>query len=389
MSQMRSTVGRITDFTEAEEPSGVDMLNEVESEPESIAPAATFAAFTLDEEEPYLVDRSDARYPVWSVTLRRWPRYGLPVYVEAEDDSRLVGKLVTPDVKRVASIESEPREGRLKVVPHATPIFYYLSTQHERFGELRDLLLVAARTSEPLLFFIDPESPLNDDRILDVRRAEGEVPVDDPLPGGEEDEEDSAGSLDLPAAESFDATAADVLDLAPPAPPALRLSVSEGEARFLFDDLHTNHQIPFCYIRDCCKARAHKMCSIIRAGGVEVRKVWNYGSGTLATTDEALWTDTLSVETPQGTLNWKFHTAPLIQVRLTDGEVVARVLDPSTLDGPATIEEWRGLQSDPGSRVRVRDARFYWFSPHDEPGSLDENLEVTESRLIAHANKCV
>lgn len=379
MSEQKSRIGKVTNFSDAEGPAEESVMGDEKGVP----PSAGFATLTLDGVESYRLDKSDARYGVWSGVLRRWPAHELPVYVEAVGEEGLVEKLVTPDIKRVASVESEPREGRLKVVPHATPIFYYLGADHPNYDDLTRLLRRVAGTSEPVLFFIDPHSPLNDDRILDVRRAEGEVAADGAPTEGDADLSDG------PVSELPDGSEAKLLEAPPPPPPALRPSVSEDEAQLLFDDLSVNYEIPFCYIRDCCKARAHKMCAIIRAAGVAVRKVWNYGSGTLATLDEALWTDTLSVQTPQGLLRWKFHTAPLIEVELAGGEVEQRVLDPATFDRPATVEEWKALQGDGGSRLRKRDARYYWFSPHDEPGGQDKGLKETEERLLAHAAKCV
>lgn len=393
MGEQRWKVGVVTGFVDAEDHS-LDMLGE------AAAPGGRgFASFTLDGEESFRIPRDDRRYPVWSGLLREWPDSGLPIYVEAEDDSHVVGKLIPPDLKRIVSVDSEPREGRLKVVPHATPIFYYLGVEHPRYEELRAALVRAAESAEPTLVFIDPDSPLNDDRILDVRLAEGwDALVGGDAGGGEEGGEgegEGEDGGDFPNGitnRALGGVAAGgvgvLLDVTAP-PPQLRPFIMADEAQDLFVELRDNHGIPFCYIRDCCKARGHKMCDIIRRAGVAVTKVWNYGSGTLGTTDEEVWTATLSVETPQGALKWKFHTAPLVDVEQPGGEVVPMVLDPATLSSPAPVEEWRALQGDPGSRIRERHARFYWFSPHGVPGSMDAGLEITEERLRAHRGKCV
>jgi hypothetical protein len=69
-----------------------------------------------------------------------------------------------------------------------------------------------------------------------------------------------------------------------------------------------------------------------------------------------VWTfqnrDPLFVRTsnhPAGHVEWRYHVAPLLRVRFSNGQQRWFVVDPALFKAPATIPQWRDVQKKPGS----------------------------------------
>lgn len=326
------------------------------------------AFLTLSDASTYAVNKQDQRYPIWSKFLDKWRGYDLPLYVTAEKGSGLVDSIVAPDVKQVQSVGAEPKEGRLKVVPFATPTLYYLSTEHPNYEELKKRLEKAATAGGAAMIFIDPESPLNDNMILDVRLFEDPEGPAEELPNGVVTE--------AKARVLFDELAF-----------SFRSELDPVEAQEQFNDLRDNHDIPFHYIIDCCKARSHKMCLVLRERQIFVRKVWNYGHGMLVSANADDWERTLIFATPRGEILWFFHTAPVIRVLTSGGQIVQRVIDPAIFDRPESIDNWVARQSDRTSRLRFSQANIYWRDPDGNVLGVDVGVHPAKLEFMSHMTK--
>jgi Glutaminase len=162
-----------------------------------------------------------------------------------------------------------------------------------------------------------------------------------------------------------------LLGLAPPPPPALGtggtgtpgsatnpLTMAQAEA--LFAEMAGQAYIPFNYPDDGCYARAHEMCRLMQAKGVECGKAWNYGN------DFENGTPTLKVTTPvhpSGEVNWRYHVAPVVYVQDSAGHAARMVIDPSVAKQPIDAREWQDLQSDTKSRLEFSDSTPFFKTP--------------------------
>jgi hypothetical protein len=136
------------------------------------------------------------------------------------------------------------------------------------------------------------------------------------------------------------------------------LTLAQAEA--LFADMASHAYIPFNYPDDGCYARAHEMCRLMQAKGVECGKAWNYGN------DFENGTPTLKVDTPRhpsGAVTWRYHVAPMVFVQDSAGNAARFVIDPSVSKGPIDAREWKDLQTDTKSRLEFSDASAYYKTP--------------------------
>jgi uncharacterized Zn-binding protein involved in type VI secretion len=133
--------------------------------------------------------------------------------------------------------------------------------------------------------------------------------------------------------------------------------VSEAEANELFRQfVAASDRIPFDYPADCCYSRAHEMCRMMQAQGIDCGKVWNY-----APADGDLAVDTQN--NPAGRVEWGYHVAPVINVRGSDGVVRTMVMDPAMFDHPVTVDQWRNAQHQPNSDLEFSDSTPYYTNP--------------------------
>jgi hypothetical protein len=158
--------------------------------------------------------------------------------------------------------------------------------------------------------------------------------------------------------------------------------LSKGQAQQLFNELAAQSHIPFDYPDDCCYSRAHEMCRIMRERGIPCRKVWNY------THDFSSGGASLRVDTPNhpsGHVNWRYHVAPVVEVRGNDGIVRDMVMDPSIADRPLTVDEWVARQQDPTSTREITGERYYYRGPGNADAVEDPDYSQTRSRLAEHS----
>ncbi|WP_110514052.1 WXG100 family type VII secretion target [Herpetosiphon llansteffanensis] len=143
-------------------------------------------------------------------------------------------------------------------------------------------------------------------------------------------------------------------------------SVSYADATLIFEDMANEPDIPFQFPDDGCYARAHFMAyRISERYGIDINdvdKVFIYGDLEAQTSfiyDQVTiggTTDTSS--TADGTVNWAWHVAPIINVRQGDINV-PMVIDPSLSNRPLTIEQWKGIMNDPDAITEIAEHTTY------------------------------
>ena len=168
---------------------------------------------------------------------------------------------------------------------------------------------------------------------------------------------------------------------------------SEDEARSLFDELAANDALFWAYVDDCCLARAHKMCAVIRAKGVFCEKIRaDNANGTWC---GAFGLSFVRPGEPGRFIHVGFHIAPLVRVA-TPGGPVERVLDPALCEGPASPEAWAAklINTDSIRADGVIDPdmqkKEFTRLPHDVFerflfwDNKDEDFAVTDELLARH-----
>lgn len=105
----------------------------------------------------------------------------------------------------------------------------------------------------------------------------------------------------------------------------LREEVSFAEAVALFAEIRDRRDIPWARRRDGCFARAHYVCRLLEARGIFSRKIFVQGQLRPPSVPSA---------------SWGYHVAPLLSVRMPNGELRAMVLDPSLMISIAGVQPW-------------------------------------------------
>lgn len=100
--------------------------------------------------------------------------------------------------------------------------------------------------------------------------------------------------------------------------------LSEEEVQELFLKAKNMPDIPFGYKYDGCYARAHVMARRFEAMGIPTEKVWIKGSLFVPGTD----------------VQWNYHVAPVVSVKLKNGQIKKYVIDPSLNETAVTVDGW-------------------------------------------------
>jgi hypothetical protein len=177
------------------------------------------------------------------------------------------------------------------------------------------------------------------------------------------------------------------------APAEVRPVVTPEEAAALFTWLAQQKDIAFDYPWDGCYARAHLMARRLRARGYEPGKVWAFANH-----------DNLHVSIdPKHAVEWKYHVAPTLRVRIPNGTIQVMVLDPSMFSWPVHISEWSAAQKKyTRSHPYITVTRFgqapilpngvrapgsgYWPTS-DPPEGLDANARKTMKHYLARPKR--
>lgn len=111
-------------------------------------------------------------------------------------------------------------------------------------------------------------------------------------------------------------------------------TVSSEKVQQVFNWLANQRDIAYRFPGDGCYARAHLMIRRLKARGFRPYKVWSFANGG----------ELLHVRTsnhPRGYVEWKYHVAPVLRVRLASGKQLWYVLDPSLFNRPVPIQTWK------------------------------------------------
>jgi len=105
--------------------------------------------------------------------------------------------------------------------------------------------------------------------------------------------------------------------------------------------------IPYYYPQDGCFARAYAMNEVLEQAGYAAEKVFVVAQkkGPLLDFDPALHVETPYGDPTPGTdggrgVNWHYHVAPIVMVEQPGGGRKQMVLDPATMKGPVSMEQW-------------------------------------------------
>lgn len=135
------------------------------------------------------------------------------------------------------------------------------------------------------------------------------------------------------------------------------------QAKWLYNYLAEQKEIPFEYATDGCFARADRMSELIRSLGIPVQKQWV----SMTSTSGPLHVPINNY--PNGGVKWSYHVAPTVQVAQPGGGSLPMIMDPSLRPGgPITVDQWIGMQtSKPGAVETVPTPASVYLNPYDEP----------------------
>ncbi len=113
-------------------------------------------------------------------------------------------------------------------------------------------------------------------------------------------------------------------------------TVTLARARELFHLMARQHDVAFRYPIDGCYARAELMIERMRRHGAHPHRVWSVAHG------EPLHARTKNVKA--GYVEWGYHVAPILRVRVSATTQKWYVIDPSLFHQPVTIPQWEAAQ---------------------------------------------
>ncbi len=287
-----------------------------------------------------------------------------PAYVEVIPDNRAITRLLIPLVTKVTAV-SESGTQEIAVDLQASHARHLLKRANPDFGVLLEALRAAGEKDTSLIV-----TETDEHEIIDVRPSPHELNLPRAIPP--EPGRESRGLFyrwfyrwfgrwfcclfrcgccvsQKKAEQMFDlcsATTCDPLAVPPPC-------------------------IPFLYPDDGCWARAHEMCRLMIAAGVQPKKVWIDGSLHAATKNN-----------PSCQVLWGWHVAPTICVRRRFCRVETMVIDPSLFTAPVSKATWKSVQGDPNAILTATAASLYWRNviPAD-PNYADTNIQLQTYRL--------
>jgi hypothetical protein len=269
-----------------------------------------------------LLDMTNPRAAHWQSRIAAAQGKNEPVYVEIDDETRVITNVRIPRRYRVERIGAD-EHGNLRVQLRGSQAVRVLLRSAPNFHAMRAHLEAAAADGSERLV----TDTRDEHEIIDVRTPEtdSEEPSE-PAPPAPDDPPVSPAR----AAELFELMAGESCSPANP----------------------SSTCIPFLYPDDGCWVRAHIMCHLMRDGtpAEDPEKVWISGS-----------LDAPTANHPDCRVLWSWHVAPTLMVTLTSGNE-KRVIDPSLLPSPESISSWKGRQGDPGATLQETSWTAYNFA---------------------------
>jgi hypothetical protein len=271
--------------------------------------------------ETGLLDITSPRAAHWAKRIESAQRRNQPVFVEIDEETRVITNLRIPRLHRVAQLAPD-EHGNVRVQLRTSQAIHLLMRSASNFEAMRASLEAAAADGSERLI----TDTRDEHEIIDVRSPEAESEEgSDPAPPAPEDPPVSIAR----ATELFNAMAGE--SCSPTSPTATC--------------------IPFLYPDDGCWIRAHIMCHMMRDGSPaeDPEKVWIRGWLTVPTANH-----------PDCQVTWGWHVAPTLMVTLATGDE-KRVIDPSLTSAPESKDAWKGRQGDPSATLTDTDwTRYNW-----------------------------
>jgi len=143
--------------------------------------------------------------------------------------------------------------------------------------------------------------------------------------------------------------------------------VSLARAQEVSRALATRGDIAFRYPTDGCYARAHLMGLQLMSMGLRPGKVWAFDDAAFK--GSATRMVAVTKDHPNGFVSWRYHVAPALKIRRSDGQVVTAVLDPSLHDRPVSVSVWQKRMSPARGGFKPRtDVTAWGMAPRDPEG---------------------
>jgi hypothetical protein len=256
-----------------------------------------------------LLDMKSPRAVHWAEIIDRLQRANRPVYVEVDEESKVITKVLIPRVYKVKALEPDD-QGNIRVRLDPSAAVHLLLQSDPNHEAMRTKLQTALDDNSELLI----TETRDDHEIIDVR----------PLT---EDPGESSDSSPAP----------------PDDPP-----VSEARAQELYNDMNakscvpcspSSDCIPFLYPDNGCWIRAHKMCYLMTDVGEDPEKVWIRGNLVVPTPNH-----------PDCMVSWWYHVAPILTLD-TPGNPKT-VIDPSVSPAAESETTWKNRQGDPNATLQ-------------------------------------
>lgn len=314
----------------------------------------------FDDGEQIRLDPDDRRTPGFAEILEELSKQHRPVYIEA-GPSGSIERLLIPYVTRVAGLEESDRGLEIQLEDsHARHLLP--PGREDLAGTLRE----AFETKTPMVFVVGFEQEL-----VDIRAYK-------PHPDGP-----------FPPLGDW--------------PPLRRIwwpwwrrwwwwswlwpwwpwwwfrCVSETKAQEVFDAMSATTCapltvpppcIPFMFPDDGCWGRAHEMRRLMVGMGLNPNKVWI--SGKL---------HTLTRNNPKCFVEWGWHVAPTLCVRVHWWWRRTMVIDPSLFTTPVSKADWKAVQGNPGATLTdTPGSDFLW-------GATDDTYTQTNQVLATYRLK--
>jgi Glutaminase len=297
-----------------------------EAEAQGVMPGAEAVAVTLSGGRRGLLDATDPRSANWAKILESRRTAGLPVYLEIDPETELIGELRLSRAVEVESIDPQA-SGDADILLRVSSAVHHVRRSNPDFTELLEHLRAALRDGTTVL-------------VTETRDGHDIIDVRPTFPGP------------------------GLITSSRQAPPLAELGVAgidAAEAVRLFGVVSgttcnpsspVEPCIPFLFPDDGCWARAHEMCRLIMGEGTTTpAKMWIYcGPGAY-----------LHVRTgnhPACNVTWGWHVAPTVTVALPGGDETM-VIDPSLFTEPVRVEHWKSVQGDPAAVCEASDASVF------------------------------
>ncbi len=283
------------------------------------------------------LDMKNARAVHWANVIDQMERAHRPIYVEVDEESQVITRVLIPRVYKVKALVPDDR-GNIRVRLDPSAAVHLLLHSDPNFEAMRAQLQTALDNDSELLV----TDTRDEHEIIDVRQpAETVGGPPDPTPTPPDD------------------------------PP-----VSEARAQELFNHMNakscvpcnpSSDCIPFLYPDDGCWIRAHKMCYLMMDEGETPEKVWNFGNLVVATPNH-----------PDCGVSWWYHVAPTLTLDTPGNPKV--VIDPSVSPAAESRADWQSRQTDTSSTLT--DSVWTQYGPSGGTATLQQ----TDADLVDFRN---